>query len=430
MDPINYNIQVKDPFESSLQAAQAGVNLSNLAEQQAEKQRLIQQQQQMRSDLATLAQNPNPTANDFASMTIKYPELADHFKNTWNMLDVDRQKTAINQASQVYSALMTGNNDVAQSLLEKQAEAAKNAGRADDAQHAETLAKLVQMNPATAKTSAGLMLASALGPDKFAENFSKISAIPSAIKKGEAEATSATLEAHNKPTEIDLSNLTKAQALENGKIERRLKVLDAQIKIADSETKRQDLQLKRDQLVQKQQQLTQGNTEAAQGQMDTINSTLSTVDKALNHPGLESGTGFGGDVNAFFSGSDAANFRTVVNTLKSQLFLAQAKQTKGMGLGALSDAEGARFEKSVSSLETNQSPESFRESLGVIKDSLLKAQRNLTASGKPQTSGGGFVMSHPAFGTITEGEINKVLAEHPGYTRQQVIDYIKSTGGQ
>lgn len=428
MDPINYNIQVKDPFESSLQAAQAGVNLSNLAEQQAEKQRLIQQQQQMRSDLATLAQNPNPTANDFASMTIKYPELADHFKNTWNMLDTDRQKTAINQASQVYSALMTGNNDVAQSLLEKQAEAAKNAGRTDDAQHAETLAKLVEMNPATAKTSAGLMLASALGPDKFAENFSKISAIPSSIQKGEAEATSATLEAQNKPTEIDLSNLTKAQALENGKIERQLKVLDGQIKIADSETKRQDLQLKRDQLVQKQQQLTQGNAEAAQSQMDTINSTLATVDKVLNHPGLESGTGFGSDINAFFSGSEAADFRAVVDTLKSQQFLAQAKELKGMG--ALSDAEGARIERAVSSLNTNQSPEAFKESLGVIKDSLLKAQRKLTASGKPQTSGGAFVMSHPTFGNVTEGDINKMLAQYPGTTREQVMEYLKSTGGQ
>lgn len=428
MDPINYNIQVKDPFESSLQAAQAGVNLSNFAEQQAEKQRLIQQQQQMRSDLATLAQNPSPTANDFASMTIKYPELADHFKNTWNMLDADRQKTAINQASQVYSALMTGNNDVAQSLLEKQAEAARNAGRTDDAQHAETLAKLVEMNPATAKTSAGLMLASALGPDKFAENFSKISVIPSAIKKGDAEATSATLEAQSKPTEIELSNLTKAQALENGKIERQLKVLDAQIKIADSETKRQDLQLRRDQLVQKQQQLILGNTEAAQSQMDTINSTLATVDKVLNHPGLESGTGFGGDVNAFFSGSEAADFRAVVDTLKSQQFLAQAKELKGMG--ALSDAEGARIEKAVSSLNTNQSPEAFKESLGVIKDSLLKAQRKLTASGKPQTSGGAFVMSHPTFGNVTEGDINKMLAQYPGSTREQVMEYLKSTGGQ
>src|SRR5690606_5068360 len=62
-------------------------------------------------------------------------------------------------------------------------------------------------------------------------------------------------------------------------------------------------------------------------------------------------TAGGWGVMAKIPGTDARSYSQQVETLKSQVFLNQVEKMKGMG--ALTDAEGARLEKAIASLDIN-----------------------------------------------------------------------------
>ena len=215
MDPINYIRDVQNPFNSVATGMMQGLQLGGAIQAQQEKQRQIELQKQMQLDLGALAANKNPTAQDFAQITTKYPQLAEHFKNTWSMLNADQQQTKLGQASQVYAALNAGKPDIARQLLQEQVAAFRNSGMEQDAKTTETLAKLVELSPETAKTSTGLLLSSVLGPDNFATTFSMLAKLPSEVRQGEATATKTELEARNTPQRLDLENRYKGAEIRN-----------------------------------------------------------------------------------------------------------------------------------------------------------------------------------------------------------------------
>jgi hypothetical protein len=223
-------------------------------------------------------------------------------------------------------------------------------------------------------------------------------------------------------------------------IKQQLSALDKQIAQANSETERGKLQLERDKLVQQQQMNGQSVQQDTQQQLETVQNGLSTVKSILSSPALDEsswtpGIGSGpvsgiiGKVSGWMPGTEMTDMKAKIETLKSQQFLNQAKALKGMG--ALSDAEGARIERAVASLDPDQSAKSFKGALNVIQSTLERAQNKLVASGKLPTAGGAFVMQHPVYGNVSEGDINKLMAAHPGSTREQVIQYLNQTkGGQ
>lgn len=222
MGPINYIQNVQNPFNSVANGMMQGLQLGGAIQAQQEKQRQIELQKQMQLDLGQLASKPNPTAQDFAQITTKYPQLAEHFKNTWTMLNTDQQQNQLSSATQVYAALQAGKPEIAQKLLEDQATAYTNAGDEKNAKINGTLAQLIQQSPETAKTSAGLFLSSVLGPDKFASTFIGLSGDQRAQEKqpGEvatinANARKATYEANNTPQRLALENNYKASEIRN-----------------------------------------------------------------------------------------------------------------------------------------------------------------------------------------------------------------------
>lgn len=215
MQPMNYMLDVKSPFESSVKGIAAGLEIGAAMDKSQQQQLALQTQKQMQADLATLAQNPNPTAQDFAQITTKYPALAEHFKNTWSMLNTDQQQNRLSQASQIYAALNAGQNDIASQLAAEQATAFKNSGQERDAKSMETLSQLIKLSPETARTSTGLLLSSVLGPQQFSQNFSTLSKLPAEVRQGEATATKTELEARNTPQRLDLENRYKGAEIRN-----------------------------------------------------------------------------------------------------------------------------------------------------------------------------------------------------------------------
>lgn len=262
MQPMNYMIDVQQPFANALSGVQAGLGLSqamdqNAARQQdlAQKQYALEQQKQMSADLGVLAAKQNPTAQDFAAITTKYPQLAEHFKNTWSMLNQDQQQARLGQASQVYAALNAGKPEIAKDLLNQQIAAAKNSGSTQDAQHAETMLKLIDQNPQVALNSAGLMLSSVLGPEKFTTTFSTLSKLPSEIRQGEAAATQKEYEAKNTPQRLALENNQTAANVRN--IDSQIGERAARLKL-DRDKLQSDVELKLYELGQKSGQLDDG----------------------------------------------------------------------------------------------------------------------------------------------------------------------------
>ena len=215
MQPMNYMIDVKNPFQIALSGAEAGLGISNAMDKAAQQQQQLQTQKQMQSDLGALASKPNPTAQDFAQITTKYPSLAEHFKNTWTMLNSDQQQTRLSQASQIFAALNAGQPEIASKLAADQATAFKNSGQDKDAQAMDTLSQLITKSPETAKTSTGLLLSSVLGPEKFATTYSTLAKLPSEVATGEATARQKTYEANNTPQRLELENRFKGSEIRN-----------------------------------------------------------------------------------------------------------------------------------------------------------------------------------------------------------------------
>lgn len=269
MQPMNYTIDVKQPFANALAGVEAGFGLSNVMDKAEQQKIALQKQQQdleqtrrMQEDLALLSQKSNPTAQDFASITTKYPALAEHFKNTWSMLNTDQQQNRLSQAAQVYSALQAGNTDVAKRLLNEQMLAAKNSGREQDAKAAETMLDLVDTKPEMALNSAGLMLSSVLGPENFSTTFSTLAKLPSEIagtqataRKTSAEATKAEYEAKRTPQRLALEERKTASEIRN--INSQIGERAARLKL-DRDKLQSDVELKLYELGQKSGTLDDG----------------------------------------------------------------------------------------------------------------------------------------------------------------------------
>lgn len=222
LDPINYNIDVKSPFDSAIQGVQTGFGIGQAALQSQQLQLQQAQQRQMQADLMNLSQNKNPTAQDYAAMMTKYPTMADHFQKSWNVLNADQQQNTLSDATQTYAALQSGNPDIALSNLNNKIAAYKNSGQIDQANKLSALAHVITMNPDAAKTSTALMLSSVMGPDKFASTFGTLGdqtraneLQPSKVAQSQAEATIQGVAAGNAPTKTALDNANLQSQIDN-----------------------------------------------------------------------------------------------------------------------------------------------------------------------------------------------------------------------
>lgn len=172
-EPNNYMLQTP-AVNPTIQGFTQGLGLMDAvqAQQDAAKQR--QAQIQMQNDLAGVAKNP--TVAGINQVMMKYPAVADKFKPALESITTQQKDSRIGQASDVYASLLAGRTEIAKRLLEEQATAAKNSGDDSAAKHASVMSQLLDTDAGikTVMSSAGMFLSSAMGPDKFAETYSKL----------------------------------------------------------------------------------------------------------------------------------------------------------------------------------------------------------------------------------------------------------------
>jgi len=122
--PINYNIDVKNPFEEYAKGLQLGNGIRQLQNQQA-------QEAQMAADMNALS--ANPTADGILRATLKYPAMREQFESAYKMLPQQDKQAQIKRTLPVFMALQNNNVPAAVGIMEEQISAFTNSGMAAEA---------------------------------------------------------------------------------------------------------------------------------------------------------------------------------------------------------------------------------------------------------------------------------------------------------
>lgn len=432
MGPIDYlGLLPQIDFAKDIQGGLAAGQLfqqRNLQNEQ--KQAAIDSAKQYQIDIQAAMQNPTPQA--FSALALKYPSQREAIKQSFDGLSADQQKNELNDAWSIASTLHSGRPDLALSEIDKRIQAHKNSGQPTDT--LEFLRKHVQDDPKSAYGQVLHVVSGLPGGDKILTNLSTIGQEQRADSLAPAELRAKTAGATKAEVDAGVAQATAPQQIQKATIDNQIAELDAQIRAANSETQRGQLQLERDKLVQQQAEKATDQGQAAQGQLDSAQQAIDTVKRLATDPLLESSFGVGsaiGKIASYIPGTDNKDYRAQLETLKAQLFLPAVAQLKAAGGGgALSDAEGKKLSAAVAALDPDMSPKAFKNALGVVQKYLEQGYQKALASKKLPTSGGAFVVKHPTFGNVNEGDINRLLKMYPGASREQVMLYLNQTGGQ
>lgn len=178
---------------------------------------------------------------------------------------------------------------------------------------------------------------------------------------------------------IDFS--IKKEGLELRRRESELRKAETEERVLDRKLARETNGLKRQEI---QSKLEATRQKAAQGKRDiefnaksaigSVDSSISTIDRLLTGSGLESAAGFQANFPTI-AGTEASDFESTLETLKSQTFLSQVEKMKG--LGALSENEGKKLAAAIGSLDVRKSDKALRAELKRIRDILGNTKSNM-----------------------------------------------------
>lgn len=434
--PIDYSIDIGNAVGNALQGFQGGFNIGSVMQQrQAQQEQQAAQQQaaaRMQADLSAVAGNPNASGADYAGLMTRYPQLSENLKRSWDVLNESQKQTSLDQMSQTFSALKSGKPEIAKDYLQSIANAAENSGDTRKQAGMQAIIKQIDMDPAGAKLTVGMRLASILGPEKFTQAYGQIEAeeraqdlAPEELKKKRAEATIKAEEAKAAPQRVALElqkqgwDINKIQEdIRSSKENTRLRAMEVSLSRENNQLKRKELEQKISEASEKQLEKVRekaADLESARGQMDNM---LNTADRILATPKGVVGSAAGPISSRVFTASqDTADFEELVNTLGSQSFLAQIPNIKGMG--ALSNAEGEKLQAALQNLSLRQSPERLLSNVREAQRLILKSRQNLAKRyGAPDT-GPDRPDAAPAASDFGGG----TAAPAPANQRSVVVDY-------
>ena len=173
--PIDYGVQIADPTQSFLSAFQAGTSIQDAQFKQQQQVQQAAQQKLIQAGFAKL-QSPNATAVDYANLSMMLPgPQAEAVRKSFEMLTEDRQKTALQQSGQIFSAFESKQPEIAIGLMDQQIAAKENAGDTAGADFLKKWRDVAKETPEATKIFFGNMLTQIPGGDKVIENSIKLS---------------------------------------------------------------------------------------------------------------------------------------------------------------------------------------------------------------------------------------------------------------
>ena len=452
MDPINYSVDVAGPLQSAMQGYQFGAGIRDDQQKQVMQQQQMQAQLQQRQMLAQLANNPNATGADYARVMTINPALAEPLTKAWGALNAEQQATHLSELSQWGAAIKNGQPQVAHDMMVSKADAMdrQSGGASEKSQALRAAAGVVQAHP---QFALGTMIIPQLAahPDggKVAGALAVLgkegrdaALAPAALKTADAEAAIKGAEASTAVDKNVLGNQKTAadtaktyEDIKTASLNRSLTSLDRQIAMADSETKRGELTVKREQIAVELAKTQQSQGQVAQDSQNLATNALETVQQIKDHPGLTGWNRPGqwsGAMIKKLPTTERYALETYVDQLKGQmgystLLSAKASSPTGAsGFGALSEGELKLISSIAGNLDTD-SPD-FPKQLAKVESFLKKTQATAVARPALPSKGEAYVTTVPGFGVVDEGRINRIMRDHPGQTREQVLQFLQQVG--
>lgn len=247
--PLDYTTpfaNVPAPGDSFLKGVQGGIAVQQAQMAQAQRSWQFSRMQQMQRAAMTVAQNPTP--ENIAQLSIAFPEMSEQFKRSYDMYQPQQQRADLQQMTLVHSAAINGRPDIAVNLLNQRVDALENSGAPkQQVQAARAMAQWAQENPQQFAVGSGMLLASVMGPDKYAEAFkgqiegeTNQGKQPFTVAKEAADASKATTDAQYAGPKA-IADISKINA-DIGNLAGRL-ALDRDTLMSNTQTKLRELQL-------------------------------------------------------------------------------------------------------------------------------------------------------------------------------------------
>jgi hypothetical protein len=426
--PINYAVDVQSPFEAALGGFKLGAGVAEVEANRAARERALTAQ----TALGDLFKNPNATAADYARVTAFLPkDQAATVIQGFEAQTKEQQQNTLKEGTQVYTAIKSGNLPVAEMRLTERARALREAGKEKEAQGFDDLSNLIRMNPTGAQATIALTIAGLPGGKEFLENADKalstqreealapaklqealakatqeeqkaLNAVATArddIAKAEADRQLAQAQADKAKVDAQFAeqkakaDLEKTQAdirktdadILIAKEDNRIKALNAAQAKETNVLRRQELQQKIDEATEKRDSTKRDQQATLASVQADVDNFVNTATQVLNTPieVIRSATGPVASRLPTLS-QEVADFEGLVETLGSQVFIAQIPKIKGTG--SLTEKEGDKLQASLQNLSLKQSPEQLKKNVTEAVRLLEKARTNAAArAGLPST---------------------------------------------
>ncbi len=414
LEPIDFTgLQTQtDTLGSFGRGAAQTMQIQQLFAAQQAAQLAAQRKVEMEQYLDDLSANPNAKGRDYAQAALRYPEASAELKQAWDQLGPEQQANEFKVAGGLYAALSNGKPEIAIQQAEQRRDALRNSGNEEEALEYEDLIAEIKEDPIHARAQVGIMLAG-VNPEKFQETFKAIgeeerqdALAPDLQRKGKSEADKAVTDAKYADQKARIDIAAKSQEIRASKEGLRLRAIEATIARDANGLKNAELQLKYDEAKKAVEQKALERVADADAALSATDNFINTADRIL----LASDNVIGDATGTIDSriptlDQDTADFEQLVETLKSQAFLAQIPNLKG--LGQLSNAEGDKIQSSLQNLSLKQGDKQFIANVKEMKRLVEKGRSNIELRysrqkpvDAPAAGGPAMVTDAPAGGTV------------------------------
>ncbi|MCW3174447.1 hypothetical protein [Acinetobacter baumannii] len=388
VQPYDYTLDIQNPVDTLTnnlwKGFQLGASVDQVKKQREQEELQKQAELQRQEDTRALIQNP--TNENFTTFQLMYPAQAETIQKVWERKSQADKDLSWRIGSEALAALSNKNPEIAKEVLNNAATAYENSGKKQDAGSMRFYANLIDKNPENAQTLMQGYL-STVDREKFDKTFEQFNTQNRANEKQPYELNQ--IAANTAKTVAETNDIPLAAE------DRRTGVENQGRKIE------YDNQYNYDKLSQDQQQFYDGldkteRIEAAKLRAAKAESSIQRVERLekvenyanaakqaadasnlaarLTQQAKENGGAYWDRLVRQIPGTSENTFAKDIETLKSQVFLAQVEKMRG--LGALTDKEGDAIRSSIASLDINQGPEAVQKNLSKIAQQMSAAAKS------------------------------------------------------
>ncbi|MCH7312912.1 hypothetical protein [Acinetobacter sp. ANC 3882] len=394
VQPYDYTLNVQNPSEVFTNSLWNGYKLGatmDQVKQQREQAALKQQQEQQRAeDTRSLIQNQ--TNENFTSFQLMYPDQAETIQKVWQQKSQGDKDFSWRVGSEALAALKSDSPDIAEQVFQKAAVHYDNSGRKQDAGSMRFYADLIKKNPANAKSLMQDYL-STVDRERFDKTFVPLNEQnranemqPYEIAKKEAETAKINAETNDIPLAAadrnqGVINQARGTELDNQYKYDQLAQLDRQFYDGLDKSER----IEADRLRARKAETATQRMERLEKAEGLAVASKNAADASVNAARLanitaENGGAYWDRLWRIVPGSTENSYAKDIETLKSQVFLAQVDKMRG--LGALTEREGDALKSSIASLDINQGPKRVQENLTQIARIMSEAAKSASRKTK------------------------------------------------